>query len=71
MAKVMELLDSAGRRSSREHYIGLQGNQLFCKHLRLFCAAMRKAIVNANIVSLRPSKPFERLPEYRVVPLDM
>src|SRR5262245_54731788 len=32
---------------------------------------MRKAIVNANIASLRPSKPFECLPEYRVVRLDM
>ena len=41
-------------------------NQLFCKRLRLLHVAARKAVVDADIAILRPPKPFERLPEYRV-----
>src|SRR5438094_8121441 len=46
-------------------HVGLQGDQLFREYLRPFRAGLRKAIVDADIASLRPSKPFEPLPERR------
>ena len=49
----------------REDHIGLQGHQFFCKRLKLFCPASREATVDADITALRPSAPFEPLPECR------
>src|SRR5439155_24781668 len=46
-------------------HVGLQGDQLFREYLRPFRAGLRKAIVDADIAALRPSKPFEPLPERR------
>src|SRR5262249_5370177 len=51
-----------GRRC--EHHIGLEGEQLFREY---FCpsAGRREAIIDADIAALRPSEPFEPLPESR------
>ncbi len=48
-----------------EDHIGLQRNQLFRERLILIRPAGRKAIVDADIAALRPSEPFEPLPECR------
>ena len=48
-----------------EDHVGLQGDQLLREHLNLIGAAGRKAIVDADIAALRPSEPFEPLPESR------
>ena len=48
-----------------EDHVGLQGDQLFRERLKLICPAGRKARVDADIAALRPSEPFEPLPECR------
>jgi hypothetical protein len=43
--------------------VGLQGHHLFRKRLKLIQIGARKALVDADVSSLRPSEPLEFLPE--------
>jgi hypothetical protein len=44
-----------------DDHVWLQGDQLFSERLMLIYIGARKANVDADIASLRPSKPFESL----------